>query len=374
MWSPPQRWRSWRSSDNVVGVVISASHNVFSDNGIKIFAPGGSKLSDGQQARIEALLDELDDVPRPTGGAAVGTVAPAEESAAERYLDSVIGSLEGRRLEGIEVVVDCAHGANSGIAGAAFERLGATTSVINETPDGININAECGSNHPEALRRAVLDAGADVGFAFDGDADRVVAVGADGELLDGDQLMAIAAVDLRSRGLLTGDQVVITVMTNLGFPSGNGASRDRGGGDSGGGPPRTPGPRHRRALAGRRAVGPHHTSEIWPRPATVLRAAVVLADVMVRSGRPLRALADDVMQRLPQVLINVRLADRPADLMDQLAPAIAAAEQALADAGRVLVMESGTEPLVRVMVEATDHAQATTVAETLVAAVDGLTR
>jgi phosphoglucosamine mutase len=361
--TPGVAWLS--SADGVPAAMISASHNAFADNGIKFFAAGGRKLPDDVEERLEAELDRP--VTRVPTGADVGRVSFAGDAVA-RYCDALVGSLEGRRLDGLHVVVDCAHGAASDVAPAVLRRLGAEVEVIHAQPDGTNINAGCGSTHPESLQRSVVALGADAGLAFDGDADRVLAVDASGVLVDGDQLIAICALDLRSRGRLKDDTVVVTVMTNLGFHL---AMADHG-------------VRVEQTAVGDRYVlealgrggwslgGEQSGHVIFSELATtgdgVLTGLQVL-DVMRRSGRPLSDLAS-VMTRLPQVLENVRVRDRDAlDHAGALDAEVAAVEAELGDHGRVLIRPSGTEPLVRVMVEAPTADQAQAAADRLAAAV-----
>jgi phosphoglucosamine mutase len=361
--TPGVAWLS--AADGVPAAMISASHNAFADNGIKFFAAGGRKLPDDVEERLEAELDRP--VTRVPTGADVGRVSLAGDAVA-RYCDALVGSLEGRRLDGLHVVVDCAHGAASDVAPAVLRRLGAEVEVIHAQPDGVNINAGCGSTHPESLQRSVVALGADAGLAFDGDADRVLAVDASGALVDGDQLIAICALDLRSRGRLKGDTVVVTVMTNLGFHL---AMAEHG-------------VRVEQTQVGDRYVlealgrggwslgGEQSGHVIFSELATtgdgVLTGLQVL-DVLRRSGRPLADLAS-VMTRLPQVLENVRVRDRGAlESSATLDAEIAAVEAELGDHGRVLIRPSGTEPLVRVMVEAPAADQAQAAADRLVAAV-----
>jgi phosphoglucosamine mutase len=364
---------AWVCADEgLPGAMISASHNAFGDNGVKFFAPGGLKLSDEVETRLE---DELDRVlalgPEP---------APAERSVdpsdagheLARYEQAVVDSATGGRLDGLRVVVDCANGAASAVAPRVLARLGADVRVIHADPDGLNINDGCGSTHPGDLQAAVLDSGASVGLAFDGDADRVLAVDQRGALVDGDHLIALCAIDLRDRGLLTDDAVVVTVMTNLGFRL---AMADRGievietqVGD-----------RYvLEALAERGlALGGEQSGHvIFRRLATTgdgLLTGVQLLDMLARSGRPLSELAAEAMTRLPQVLVNVRVARRDPAIAVAIADDIAAVEAELGDHGRVLVRPSGTEPLVRVMVEATDESVARAMADRLVVAVRAAT-
>ncbi|MEY2462373.1 MAG: phosphoglucosamine mutase [Acidimicrobiaceae bacterium] len=354
---------------DVAGAMISASHNPFGDNGIKLFASGGRKLSDEQQQHLE---DELDRVVGGGGGAAppigegVGTVEATPEDLLG-WADSVVASIEGRSLAGLRLVVDCANGAASTIAPHVLSALGAELVVLHAEPDGTNINADCGSTYPADLQRVVVAEGADAGIAFDGDADRVLAVDATGELVDGDQIIAICALDLHGRGRLRDDTVVVTVMSNLGFRLAMAAAGvevvETNVGD--------------RAVlealaAGGYTIGGEQSGHvIFPDLSTTgdgLLTAVQLLDVVVRTGTPLATLAGAVT-RLPQVLRNVSVRAVGVDLAALIGPELARAEAELGDHGRVLIRPSGTEPVVRVMVEATTHAQAEAIANSLVAAV-----
>lgn len=351
-----------------VGVVISASHNRFEDNGIKFFLPGGRKLGDDHELRLESELDRLLAGGRSgevLSGGAIGRFRDAG-NCLRGYAEHVVGSVGDRRLDGIGVVVDCANGAAYELAPEVLRRLGADVTVIHADPDGTNINEGCGSTYPDELRRVVVESGADVGLAFDGDADRAVAVDAGGALVDGDQIMAICAVDRHRRGLLAAATVVVTVMTNLGFRL---AMAERGIAVV-------------ETAVGDRAVlaamdeggfvlgGEQSGHVIFADLATTgdgLLTGVQLLDVVVREGRPLAELAA-VMRRLPQVLSNVAVTRRGVDVAALVAPAIRSAETELGANGRVLVRASGTEPVVRVMVEASDAGQAEAVAARLVAA------
>ena len=209
--------------DGHPSAMISASHNPFADNGIKLFAPGGFKLSDAVQHELEAEVARLRSTPAPHDvptGARVGAIHHVEGSATARYEATVLDALEGRNLDGLVVVLDCANGSNSDVAPEVFRRAGAQVTVIGDRPNGININEATGSTHPERLQAEVVRLGADVGFAYDGDADRVLAVDASGALVDGDHLIAVCARDLNERGRLTKSTVVVTVMSNLGFRQG----------------------------------------------------------------------------------------------------------------------------------------------------------
>jgi phosphoglucosamine mutase len=356
------------------GAVISASHNPFADNGVKLFAPGGRKLADDVEERIEALLHgeasaDAAAVATVTGDA-VGTITDGSPRATAAYEDLVLGALEGRTLEGLRVVLDCANGAASTVGPDVFRRAGADVTVLHAEPDGRNINAACGSTHPGSLQEAVRAAGhGTVGFAFDGDADRVLAVGEDGALVDGDQLLALNALDLRRRGRLAGDAVVVTVMSNLGFRLAMEAAGVRV-------VETKVGDRYvLEALAdGGYSLGGEQSGHvIFADLATTgdgVLTALLTADLVRRAGRPFAALAAEVMQRLPQVMVNVRVPEPGRVAGDpEVAAAVAEVEAELAGAGRVVLRPSGTEPLVRVMVEAPTAEAATAAADRLAAVV-----
>ena len=354
------------AADGVAGAVLSASHNPFGDNGVKLFTAGGRKLSDEQEAALEAELHELLRHESPGAdrtGDAVGAVVDARADVV-RWSDAVAASLDGRRLDGLHLVVDCANGAASTVAPAVLRSLGAAVDVLHDEPDGTNINAGCGSTHPEELQRVVVERGAHAGIAFDGDADRVFAVDAAGRLVDGDQIIAITAIDRHQRGVLAQGTVVVTVMTNLGFRLGMA--------EHGIEVLEVPvGDRHvlEALAAGGLTLGGEQSGHvIFADQATTgdgLLTAVQLLDVVVRTGEPLAALADAAMTRLPQVLRNVRVARTGLDLSGPLGPDVAREEAALGDRGRVLLRGSGTEPLVRVMVEAPTLAEAEAAADRL---------
>ena len=360
--------------DGVAGVMISASHNPFADNGIKVFAPGGRKLTDAEQSEVEAAIADAlapGDHPGPTGDA-VGRTA-ADAGVVEHYVERVVAVTEGRSFDGMGVVVDCANGSNSQIGPDVLRALGAQVQILSAHPDGTNINDGCGSNHPDALRAAVVAAGADVGIAFDGDADRVLAVDHTGAVVDGDHIIALCATDLRSRGMLSDDTVVVTVMSNLGFHQ----AMEREGitvvdtrvGD-------------RYVLeamaAGRYSLGGEQSGHIifgdLSTTGDGLLSAVVLLDLVRRSARPLADLAAAAMTRLPQVLVNVRVSAPMPDVAERLAGEVAAVEAELSGAGRVLLRPSGTEPVVRVMAEAPTQDQAEILARRLADAVEELAR
>jgi phosphoglucosamine mutase len=358
--------------------MVSASHNPFPDNGIKLFAAGGRKLTDDVEARLEAELARLTASARnekaggrpvPTG-AGVGRLVAAT-GAHDGYAAAVAASIGGRRLDGLTAVVDCANGSACVVAPRVLRDLGVGVHVLHDRPDGANINDGCGSTHPDDLARTVVERGADLGVAFDGDADRVLLVDAAGELVDGDQIIAMCAIDRQARGTLAAGSVVVTVMTNLGFRL---AMEKRGihvvetrVGD-------------RYVLEALDAQGLSLGGEqsghvIFPELATTgdgLLTAVQVLDVVVRDGRPLADAAADAMTRLPQVLRNVRVAERDPGIVERLAGDIAAVERRLGHEGRVLVRTSGTEPLVRVMAEAPTPAEAQAAVDDLVNAVEAL--
>ncbi len=368
--TPGVAWLS--AAEALPAAVISASHNPFHDNGIKFFAAGGRKLSDEVEARLEAELDRLMGV-TPAGthppapiGAGVGTVR--DHDGRGRYVEGIVAVLAERALDGLTLVLDCANGAAFEVGPEVYRRLGATVHVLHDTPDGRNINDGCGSTHPEALQAEVVARGADAGLAFDGDADRVLAVDAGGRLIDGDQLIALLALDRKAAGRLPGDTVVVTVMANLGFRQ---AMRRAGitmvetdVGD-------------RYVLEalekGGWALGGEQSGHVIFRDLATTGDGILtglqVLDVMVRTGRSLADLAA-VVERLPQLLRNVPIAGgRPLADESSVAAAIVEVEAGLGDAGRVLVRASGTEPVIRVMVEAETMAAAEDACDTLCQAV-----
>lgn len=361
-----------QGSSTTAGIMVSASHNPFADNGLKVFGPGGHKLSDSEQQAIEARLGESSaetgrsDVSVPTG-ADVGSVGLLEDPLVE-YEASLVRAIGSRSLDGIRLVLDCANGSNSAVAPRVLRDLGVSLEVMADHPDGVNINEGCGSNHPEALASAVVGRAAGLGIAFDGDADRVVAVDHRGRIVDGDHLMAMCAIDLHERGLLPGDTVVVTVMTNLGFRRSMGSHGIK--------VVETPvGDRHVLEVlrAGGFGLGGEQSGHIvFTEHSTTgdgLLSALKVLDLVSRTGLDLAELADRAMTRLPQVLVNVPVIEPMADAADQLAEQVSDAEAELGDSGRVVLRPSGTEPVVRVMVEADSQAQAQTVADRLATAV-----
>jgi phosphoglucosamine mutase len=335
------------ASDAAAGAVISASHNPFPDNGIKLFGPDGFKLADAEEAAVEAALGD-DHGERPEGGR-LGEIAHWEEGRG-RYVESL---LERRPVDlgGLSIVVDCANGATAVTAPEVLERLGARVTAIGVEPDGVNINVGCGSTDLALLSATVREAGADLGLAFDGDGDRMLAVGGDGVPLDGDQIIAICALEMRRRGHLDGEAVVVTTMTNLGFRRAMAAEgievRWTDVGD------RYVLEEMRRggyALGGEQSG---HVINLRHGPSgDGLAAGLHLLEALAARGETL-AEAGRVMERLPQRLVNV-LVERKGDLAgaEALWAAVRECEAALGEDGRVVVRASGTEPLVRVMVEA----------------------
>ena len=349
---------------DAIGAVVSASHNRYTDNGIKLFARGGRKLSDDVEEQIEALLGAQDTAPHDPIPAPDTLAAPFD--VADLYVEHVLAYLEGRRLDGLRVVLDTAHGAAHRLAPIVLRAAGADVIVVADAPDGRNINEGCGATVPAHVAAAVREHGADVGVALDGDADRLIAVDHTGAVVDGDHVIAITALDLRAKGELRDDTVVVTVMTNLGFRL---AMRDAG------------------VRVVETAVGDRYVLEalaaggwslggeqsghvIFADHATTgdgILTAVALLDAVTRAGRPLADIARETMTSLPQVLVNVRTGRRLDDVATLLADDIAGVEAELGDTGRVLVRASGTEPLVRVMVEAPTREAADAAAERLAA-------
>jgi len=356
------------------GAVISASHNPFGDNGIKLFSLLGTKLPTELETEIERALDAIladpDRPPRRPTGHGVGRISADPDGAAELYRGHLLATLEGRRLDGLHIVVDCANGAASAIAPRVLAESGAQVVALHDAPDGANINDKCGSTDPGELARAVVAQGADLGLAFDGDADRVIAVDHDGSVVDGDVLLALFALDLAERGQLTGNTVAVTVMTNLGFRLAMEARgiqvRETDVGD-----------RHVLAAldADGLSLGGEQSGHIIFRTRSTtgdgILTGMTLADLMQRAGRSLADLSAGLVERVPQRLVNVPI-PQPERLADsaEVWAAVVAAEAELGHEGRVLLRPSGTEPLVRVMVEARVEAQADAVAAQLAAVVE----
>ncbi|BBY38953.1 phosphoglucosamine mutase [Mycobacterium mantenii] len=348
------------------GVMISASHNPMPDNGIKIFGPGGRKLDDGTEDQIEALL-AIDPGLRPVG-AGIGRVIDAED-AADRYLRH-LSKASTLRLDGLTVVVDCAHGAASAVAPRAYRAAGARVIAINAEPNGLNINDNCGSTHLDSLRAAVIAHRADLGLAHDGDADRCLAIDANGNLVDGDHIMVVLALAMHEADELASKTLVTTVMSNLGLHL---AMR------SAGIEVRTTGVGDRYVVeelrAGDYSLGGEQSGHIvMPALGSTGDGIVTglrLMNRMVQTGSTLAELAS-AMQTLPQVLINVTVADKDtAATAPAVRSAVGQAEAELGDTGRILLRPSGTEPMIRVMVEAPEKDIAARIAARVADAVSG---
>jgi len=351
------------------GAMISASHNPYADNGIKFFERGGRKVRDETEARIEA---ELTRVLAGGGTSREGTEigdARSVSGALDDYVERLLGAVEPEMLAGLRVVVDCGHGAAFQVAPIVLERLGADVTVLNAAPDGVNINDRCGSTDTTGLVLAVREHGAHAGLAFDGDADRVVAVDEQGGIVDGDHILAIAAIDLKARGRLRGDAIATTVMANLGLRRALEA-RDIT-------VIETPvGDRHVLAAMEEHdlSLGGEQSGHLIFRDHAVTGdgplAGILLLEAMVRAGVPLSTLAG-VVTKFPQLLRNVRVRDRAGlDGAEGFWAEVRAVESDLGEDGRVLVRPSGTEPVVRVMVEARDPAVAEAAAARLTAALE----
>ena len=366
----------------VVAIAITASHNLFQDNGIKIFAAGGLKLSDDQQASIEREMIARDTAVRDgvaTNSQIVDEISSGgEKFVAERlnlrpellqeYCDWIVDLVPRDAFKNLHVALDCANGAFSYVAPEVFSKLGATVTTVNATPDGRNINLQCGATHPSALVEVVKNVGANFGVAFDGDGDRLIAVDNKGQIVDGDHLLAISALNMKTQGTLRGNKVVVTVMTNIGFheamkragievlttPVGDRSvllaleenSLSLGGEQSG-----------------------HIIYQDFATTGDGLLAAIKLATVVMESKKTLNEVAVNAMTSFPQVLINLRIAKRVEGVDSIFKSEIEAAEKALGESGRVLVRASGTEPMVRVMVEAPQQEVAEQVAATLADAI-----
>jgi len=341
------------------GVMVSASHNLAPDNGIKFFSYGGTKLPDEVEDRIQDALGTQPLRPTGSGVGRISRFSDAEDRYALALLKSVPVSLNG-----LHVVIDCAHGAAAGVSPRVFKDAGAEVTVLGNEPDGLNINQGYGSTHPELLQEAVVELGADLGIAHDGDADRTLAIDHTGRLIDGDRIMAILALAKKNRGELPGDAIVATVMSNLGLHrlmEEHGIAihqtkvgdryvleeLERSGLTLGG------------EQSGHIIMSEHQTT------GDGILTGLQLAAEVVRSGKPLAQLADQ-MTVFPQVLLNVSGVDhKKLDSNSTISDAVAHAEALLGDTGRVLLRPSGTEPLVRVMVEALDKEQAKDVAESI---------
>ena len=354
------------ATGDLVAFAITASHNRYSDNGVKIFGNGGRKLSDDEESRIEAeLANELAKV---TAGSAVANQGTSHPEYLEKYCAALIANVPKNTLAKLHIALDCANGALSNVAPDVFGALGATVSTIHAAPNGQNINHECGATNPATLSEVVKNVKAHVGIAFDGDGDRLIAIDNTGSIVDGDHLLAISAREMKRNGTLRNNKVAVTVMTNIGFhqamtqaaievittPVGDrsilAAIKDNdlslGGEQSG-----------------------HIIYHDLATTGDGLLAAIRLAVLVANSEQTFSQIASDSMTSFPQVLINVRVAKRTENIEQLFAEEILQAEKTLADNGRVLVRPSGTEPVVRVMVEASQHEIAESVATTLANAI-----
>lgn len=344
-----------RVLDADAGVMISASHNPVEDNGIKFFGGDGFKLLDEKELEIEKLIDaEVDELPRPIGGD-IGTVLNYKEGA-QKYMQ-FLKTTVSNQFNHLKIVVDCANGAASSLAAQLFADMEADVITLACNPDGLNINRDCGSTHPESLQKAVVENGAHAGLAFDGDADRMIAVDEKGNIIDGDFVMAICAKAWKKKGKLKQDTVVSTVMSNIGFYR---AMEEAG------------------IETKQTAVGDRYVMEEMTRSGynlggeqsghiifldynttgDGLLTGLQLLDVLVEEKLPLSELAASTMRQFPQILVNVRVADK-SKLTGNIGikVAIEEVEEKLGRDGRVLVRPSGTEPIVRVMAEGPDEEQ-----------------
>lgn len=341
-----------KNLDVQAGIMISASHNPVQDNGIKIFSHSGYKLSDEQENEIEAYLDAPDTLPRPIAGD-IGRVEDFYLGV-KQYVNYLETTLNGR-LNGLKVVLDCANGASSALAPQLFKELGAEVITVSSAPDGVNINEQCGSTHPEALALEVVKQGADLGFAFDGDCDRLIAVDHHGNIVDGDYIMFIVGRYLNEKGQLNKGTVVSTVMSNLGFYNAVEAN----------------GLHSVQTKVGDRYVleemlkngynfGGEQSGHLifldYGTTGDGMLSAVQLAQIVVEKRQTLADLAAE-MPKYPQLLKSLRVEDKNAMMTNQaILGVIAEVEAEMNGKGRVLVRPSGTEPLVRVMVEAETEA------------------
>ena len=350
--------------ERCAGATVSASHNPWTDNGVKLFAPGGRKLHNQEQTNIETRLQQLLE-----DNSITSSSAPAARSHPDpiaSWSESIHQALESRTLEGMRIVVDCANGAASNFAGPLFTELGARVETINASPNGRNINENCGSTNPTQLREAVLASQADLGLAFDGDADRLVAIASDGATIDGDRQLCLFAKDLAQRAELPNRHVVITEMSNQGLREALHLAEistiEVPVGD-------------RNILteldAGRATLGGEQSGHIifWDHATTGdgMLSGALLADLIIRAERSSAELARDAMRQFPQALVNVPIKEQTPELPTNVQEAIQETERRIADNGRVLVRQSGTEAVIRVMVEASEERLAQTEAQRLAA-------
>ena len=354
---------------NVVAIAITASHNLYQDNGIKIFGAGGRKLSDSEQEEIEKQLIERT---RKSATGAIGASSDLAKTAkpelVKEYCDWLSQIVDTTDFSKLHVVLDCANGAYSNVAPEVFTKLGATVTTINATPDGRNINEQCGATHPAMLCSVVKSVGAHFGIAFDGDGDRLIAVDETGEIVDGDHLIAISATVMKRRGTLRNNKVAVTVMTNIGFHQAMKKAEIE--------VVTTPvGDRSVLAALEENSLvlgGEQSGHIIYRDLATTgdgLLAALMLSAIVAGAKKTLGEIASAAMTSFPQVLINLRVSKRVEKIEKLFESEIAVAEKSLQANGRVLVRASGTEPMVRVMVEASQQATAESVAATLAQAI-----
>lgn len=354
---------------NVVAIAITASHNLYQDNGIKIFGAGGRKLSDSEQEEIEKQLLERT---RKSASGAIGASSDLAKTAkpelVKEYCDWLSQIVDTTDFSKLHVVLDCANGAYSNVAPEVFTKLGATVTTINATPDGRNINEQCGATHPAMLCSVVKSVGAHFGIAFDGDGDRLIAVDETGEIVDGDHLIAISATVMKRRGTLRNNKVAVTVMTNIGFHQAMKKAEIE--------VVTTPvGDRSVLAALEENSLvlgGEQSGHIIYRDLATTgdgLLAALMLSAIVAGAKKTLGEIASAAMTSFPQVLINLRVSKRVENIEKLFESEIAVAEKSLQANGRVLVRASGTEPMVRVMVEASQQATAESVAATLAQAI-----
>ena len=345
--------------DANAGVVISASHNPFEDNGIKFFSKTGHKLPDAVEDEIEAIVAEPIDYEKTPTGSSVGQVI-VESDMAELYIQHIVNSAD-TELDGLKVVIDCANGANSEIGPEILRRLGAEVITMFNEPNGININNGCGSTHMEALQAKVVECGASVGIANDGDADRCLAVDEKGETLDGDQIMLICALELMKKNQLSKNVLVTTVMSNVGLHK---AMKEHGGSCV----KTKVGDRYvlEEMIKSGYQLGGEQSGHIifseFSRTGDGILTAVRLLGAMVRNNQPLSEMGA-LMTKYPQILLNVRVADKQGwEEKPKIKEIVNYYENVLGDNGQILVRASGTEPLIRIMAEGPDQAQLETIA------------
>ncbi len=354
------------ATNGIAGAMVSASHNLSIDNGIKLLSVGGKKLNDGDQKQIENILQSEDFHSLPISGS---DLEPTHAHLIQDWVSSLLGSINGRTLEGTSVVIDCANGAVSSYAADALRSLGVSVQSIHDSPDGSNINKGCGSTNTKSLQLAVKECDADLGLAFDGDADRVLAIGRSGRIIDGDYMIAICAEDMKERKCLNEDTTVVTVMTNMGFHLAMQAKGIRV---------------HQTPVGDRQVLaaleennwslgGEQSGHVIFSDLATTgdgLLTGIQLLDIIKRSGGDLEELADSAMVRYPQVLKQVDLPSGRVAIEGSLLGEIKKVERELGEDGRVLVRRSGTEPVLRIMVESVTFEKAETTANRLVFAAE----